>query len=316
MRRRKVKNNLISSLIVFIILIVTGYFGIDNFQDEVKNANPIQETVANVENINTVNLENDKLNIIYFYVGQADSTFIKLNNTTMLIDAGNNEDGTKIVDFLKQNKIENINYLIGTHADEDHIGGIDDIINSVSVEKLYIPTVGTNGKDYKNVIQSAKNKNVQIVNPVRGESFALDNANCEIMSAQEGEDVSDNNSSIVIQMNYNSTKYLFMGDAEKEIENSRTWEDIDVLKVGHHGSNSSSSENFLKQIKPEYSIIEVGKNNSYNLPNTKAITRLKEVGTNILRTDKANGEEVGSFLLTSDGKTIDIKKTNINLDGN
>ena len=325
MGKRKFKNkvkNLISSFIITIFLLVSAYFGVDYFQEDLvsKNKdiskNETQEVTAQIDYTNSINLQNDKLNIIYFYVGQADSTFVKLNNSTMLIDAGNNEDGKMIVDFLNQNNISKIDYLVATHADEDHIGGIDDILNSVKVNQLLIPTVGSNGSDYKNAIEAAKNNNVEIKNPVRGDKFNLDSANIEIMSALEGQDVSDNDSSIVMQMNYNTTKYLFMGDAEKEVENSRQWQEVDVLKVGHHGSNSSSSEKFLEQTNPKYSIIEVGKNNSYNLPSSKALTRLKNIDTKILRTDMANGEEAGSFWLTSNGVEIDIKAVNINLDGN
>lgn len=325
MGKRKLKNkvkNLISSFIVTIFLLVSAYFGVDYFQEDLvsKNKdiskNETQEVTAQIDYTNSINLQNDKLNIIYFYVGQADSTFVKLNNSTMLIDAGNNEDGKMIVNFLNQNNISKIDYLVATHADEDHIGGIDDILNSVKVNQLLIPTVGSSGSDYKNAIEAAKNNNVEIKNPVRGDKFNLDSANIEIMSALEGEDVSDNDSSIVMQMNYNTTKYLFMGDAEKEVENSRQWQEVDVLKVGHHGSNSSSSEKFLEQTNPKYSIIEVGKNNSYNLPSSKALTRLKNINTKILRTDMANGEEAGSFWLTSNGVEIDIKAVNINLDGN
>lgn len=325
MGKRKLKNkvkNLISSFIITIFLLVSAYFGVDYFQEDLvsKNKdiskNETQEVTAQIDYTNSINLQNDKLNIIYFYVGQADSTFVKLNNSTMLIDAGNNEDGKMIVNFLNQNNISKIDYLVATHADEDHIGGIDDILNSVKVNQLLIPTVGSSGSDYKNAIEAAKNNNVEIKNPVRGDKFNLDSANIEIMSALEGEDVSDNDSSIVMQMNYNTTKYLFMGDAEKEVENSRQWQEVDVLKVGHHGSNSSSSEKFLEQTNPKYSIIEVGKNNSYNLPSSKALTRLKNINTKILRTDMANGEEAGSFLLTSNGVEIDIKAVNINLDGN
>lgn len=325
MGKRKFKNkvkNLISSFIITIFLLVSAYFGVDYFQEDLvsKNKdiskNETQEVTAQIDYTNSINLQNDKLNIIYFYVGQADSTFVKLNNSTMLIDAGNNEDGKMIVNFLNQNNISKIDYLVATHADEDHIGGIDDILNSVKVNQLLIPTVGSSGSDYKNAIEAAKNNNVEIKNPVRGDKFNLDSANIEIMSALEGEDVSDNDSSIVMQMNYNTTKYLFMGDAEKEVENSRQWQEVDVLKVGHHGSNSSSSEKFLEQTNPKYSIIEVGKNNSYNLPSSKALTRLKNINTKILRTDMANGEEAGSFWLTSNGVEIDIKAVNINLDGN
>ena len=321
-KRRKKSNNILVSLIVFVILCISGYFGKDyltgtNELVKETSANEVQITLSqSIENAKEVNLDNDKLNIIFFYVGQADCTLIKLNDDVMLIDAGNNADGKNVVSFLQAKNISHIDYLVGTHADEDHIGGLDDVINNLDIENVLIPTVGKNGTDYKNVIEACENKNVPLQNPTMGDIFELDGANFEIMSAMEEEETSDNNSSLVINLTYNETNYLFMGDAETEVENSRDWEKANVLKVGHHGSNSSSSEKFLNEVKPEYSIIEVGKDNSYNLPSDKAIKRLEDCGSKVLRTDKANGDEVGSFWLTSDGNTIDIKEVNINLDGN
>lgn len=324
-KRRKKSNNIILSLIIFIILCVSGYFGTDYFLENSNSDNIAKEvstnevkitTSSSIENADEVDLNNDKLNIIFFYVGQADCTLIKLNDDVILIDAGNNNDGKNVVSFLQEKGITQIDYLIGTHADEDHIGGIDDIINSMDIGTFLIPTIGENGTDYKNAVETAKDKNIQIKHPTRGDIFYFENAQFEVMSAMEEEGTSDNNSSLVIEFTYNNTTYLFMGDAETEVENSRSWNKVNVLKVGHHGSNSSSSTKFLEQVNPEYSIIEVGKNNSYNLPSDKAIKRLEESGTQVLRTDKANGEEVGSFWLTSDGNTIDIREVNINLDGN
>lgn len=324
-KRRKKSNNIILSLIIFIILCVSGYFGTDYFLENSNSDNIAKEvstnevkitTSSSIENADEVDLNNDKLNIIFFYVGQADCTLIKLNDDVILIDAGNNNDGKNVVSFLQEKGITQIDYLIGTHADEDHIGGIDDIINSMDIGTFLIPTIGENGTDYKNAVETAKDKNIQIKHPTRGDIFYFENAQFEVMSAMEEEGTSDNNSSLVIEFTYNNTTYLFMGDAETELENSRSWNKVNVLKVGHHGSNSSSSTKFLEQVNPEYSIIEVGKNNSYNLPSDKAIKRLEESGTQVLRTDKANGEEVGSFWLTSDGNTIDIREVNINLDGN
>ena len=324
-KRRKKSNNIILSLIIFIILCVSGYFGTDYFLENSNSDNIAKEvstnevkitTASSIENVDEVDLNNDKLNIIFFYVGQADCTLIKLNDEVILIDAGNNNDGKNVVSFLQEKGITQIDYLIGTHADEDHIGGIDDIINSMDIGTFLIPTIGENGTDYKNAVEMAKEKNIQIKHPTMGDIFYFENAQFEVMSAMEEEGTSDNNSSLVIEFTYNNTTYLFMGDAETEVENSRSWNKVNVLKVGHHGSNSSSSTKFLEQVNPEYSIIEVGKNNSYNLPSDKAIKRLEESGTQVLRTDKANGEEVGSFWLTSDGNTIDIREVNINLDGN
>ena len=325
-KRRKKSNNFIITIIVFIFLCVSGYFGTDYFLDTSNNiakeasANEVQITTsASIENADEVDLNNNKLNTIFFYVGQADCTLIKLNDDVMLIDAGNNSDGKKVVSFLQEKGITQIDYLVGTHADEDHIGGIDDVINSLNIGTFLIPTVGTDGTDYKNAVEAAEEKNIPIEHPTMGDVSVINqdfNAQFEIMSAMEEENTSDNNSSLVIELTYNNTTYLFMGDAETEVENSRSWNKVNVLKVGHHGSNSSSSTKFLEQVKPQYSIIEVGKNNSYNLPSDKAIQRLEESGTQILRTDKANGDEVGSFWLTSDGNTIDIKEANINLDEN
>lgn len=313
-KRRKKSNNFIITIIVFIFLCVSGYFGTDYFLDTSNNiakeasANEVQITTsASIENADEVDLNNNKLNTIFFYVGQADCTLIKLNDEVMLIDSGNNSDGKNVVSFLQEKGITQIDYLVGTHADEDHIGGIDDVIKSMEIGTFLIPTVGS-GTDYKNAVEAAEEKNIPIEHPTIGDVFIFEDAQFEIMSAMEDEGTSDNNSSLVIELTYNATKYLFMGDAETEVENSRSWNKVNVLKVGHHGSNSSSSTKFLEQVSPQYSIIEVGKNNSYNLPSDKAIQRLEESGTQILRTDRANGEEVGSFWLTSDGNTIDIKK--------
>ena len=321
-KRRKKSNNFIITIIVFIFLCVSGYFGTDYFLDTSNNiakeasANEVQITTsASIENADEVDLNNNKLNTIFFYVGQADCTLIKLNDEVMLIDSGNNSDGKNVVSFLQEKGITQIDYLVGTHADEDHIGGIDDVIKSMEIGTFLIPTVGS-GTDYKNAVEAAEEKNIPIEHPTIGDVFIFEEAQFEIMSAMEDEGTSDNNSSLVIELTYNATKYLFMGDAETEVENSRSWNKVNVLKVGHHGSNSSSSTKFLEQVSPQYSIIEVGKNNSYNLPSDKAIQRLEESGTQILRTDKTNGDEVGSFWLTSDGNTIDKKKVNINLDGN
>ena len=321
-KRRKKSNNIIVSLIVFVILCISGYFGKDyltgtNELARETSTNEVQITLSqSIENAEEVNLDNDKLNIIFFYAGQADCTLIKLNEDVMLIDAGNNDDGKNVVSFLQAKNISHIDYLVGTHADEDHIGGLDDVINNLDIEKVLIPTVGSSGTDYKNVVEACQNKNISLQNPTMGDIFSVDGANFEIMSAMEEEGTSDNNSSLVINLSYNETNYLFMGDAETEVENSRSWAKANVLKVGHHGSNSSSSEKFLNEVKPDYSIIEVGKDNQYNLPSDKAIKRLEDCGSKVLRTDKANGDEVGSFWLTSDGNTIDIKEVNINLDGN
>lgn len=297
--------------IVTILLVYSNPEIIKNIQGE----NSLSETntiFVNADTIENIELNNEKLNIIFFYVGQADCTFIKLNDKSMIIDAGNNEDGKLISDYLKNLGINKINYIIGTHADEDHIGGLDDIIKNFETDNIYMPKIGNDSENYKDIIKAAKNKDLEISNPNIGDKFQINNAQCEILSVMNEGDASDNNSSIVIQMNYGETKYLFMGDAEKQIENSIKWNKVDVLKVGHHGSGTSSNEKFLEQVKPHYAVIQVGQNNKYRLPNKNTIERLESIGAEILRTDT----NCTSFLITSDGTTIEKREVKINLDGN
>lgn len=320
LNKRQVKS--IASLIILVILLLASRFNLDIVQNRTAKSSIQSEnannTTRNIVYMQTgdvqenVDLENDNLNILFLYVGQADSTLIKLKDKVMLIDAGNNEDGVNISNFLKSEGVSKIDYLVGTHADEDHIGGLDDIVNELEIGKIFMPKIGEDAKNYQNVVKAAKKKNLEIENPKIGDKFTINDANCEIMSVQNEGDYSENNSSIVIQMNYGKTKYLFMGDAEKETENSRKWEKVDVLKVGHHGSNTSSSESFLEQVRPYYAVIEVGKNNSYRLPNKYTIARIEKIGATILRTDTNKT----SFYIKSDGNEISESEVKIDLDGN
>ncbi len=313
--KRKMKS-IISSICIVITFIITLYYGYIEYkgnQDNLgKDNNQLKYTVGNIENAENIDINNNKLNIVFFYVGQADSTFIKLKDKTMLIDAGNNEDGNNIVNYLKSIGINKIDYLIGTHADEDHIGGLDDVIKNLEVEKIYMPELGSDSKNFKNVIKQINNKNLKIETPEVGTIFDFADAKFEVMAQMKGENISKNNSSIVLKMEYGDTKYLFMGDAEKEVENSRKWEKVDVLKVGHHGSATSSTQKFLEQVSPKFAFIQVGKNNSYRLPNVHTIERLEKVGATVFRTDTNES----SFWITSDGNSIETNEIQINLDGN
>lgn len=243
-----------------------------------------------------------KLQIIYFDVGQADSTLIMNDGKTTLIDGGNDSDGDAIVKYIKSQNISRIDTVVATHLHADHVGGLDDIIDSFDIGTVYMPdTVNTN-KQVEEFLDAMERKNLEYEVPEIGTKFDNGLANCEVMSIDNNaEDL--NNSSIVIQMNYLEQIYLFMGDSEKEVENSREWNKVNVLKVGHHGSNSSSTEKFLNQVKPEIAIISVGANNQYKHPSIDVLTRLKNLNTIIYRTD-----EKGSILLESDGKQNVVKK--------
>lgn len=292
-RRSKKNDKQIVTIISFIIVLVTAILGGELFLKTDKNSEAMQTS-------NTV--LTDKLEVDFIDVGQADSILVSNKNETMLIDAGNNENGNDVVKFIKEKGITKINYLIGTHPHADHIGGLDDVINSdLEIENVYMPKIQTNTKTFEDVLDALKNKNLKVTAPKKGDTFKIGDANCEVMTDSILDKENLNLSSIVVRLEFGENSFLFMGDAETENEKTINWPKTNLLKVGHHGSNTSSSQNFLNQVKPEYAIIMAGKDNSYGLPKQKILDRLNKIGAKIYRTD-----ELGTITAISDGKTIEV----------
>ena len=293
-RRSKKNDKHIVTIISFIIVLVTAILGGELFLKTDKNSQAVQTS-------NTV--LSDKLEVDFIDVGQADSILVSNKNETMLIDAGNNEIGKDVVDFVKSKGITKINYLVGTHPHADHIGGLDDVINSdLEIENVYMPKIQTNTKTFEDVLDALNNKYLKVTAPKKGDTFKIGDADCEIMTDSILDKENLNLSSITIKLQFGDKSFLFMGDSEAENEKTINWPKVDVLKVGHHGSNTSSSQDFLNQVKPEYAIIMAGKDNSYGLPKQKILDRLTKTGAKIFRTD-----ELGTITVISDGKTIEVK---------
>ena len=307
---KKALMRLLAILIVFIISYAYNRFFMKENLNNSKKVN-LKDNINNSK-FADVDLNNEDFNVLFMYVGQADSTLIKYKNKIMLIDAGNNEDGKNIVKFLKDKGISKLDYIVGTHYDEDHIGGLDDIIENFDIGKFYLSNGGELGPNYYNLEKAAKKKNLAITIPKVGDKIDFGDVDMEVMSASKFDGKNDNNASIVIQAKYGSRKYLFMGDLEKQEEAKRKWNEVDVLKAGHHGSNTSSTQEFLNQVKPKYVFVSAVKNNKYRLPNVKAMERIEKTGAKIFRTDVNES----SFWLTSNDIDIDIKEVSINLDGN
>ena len=299
------KTKSISILGIIVCLLGVILFGTRTIAPEIFGNNTSSEVnTVNVENLENVIIKtgetitedfisnnNTSLKTYYFNVGQADSILIQNNGKNMLIDAGNNEDGEMLVNNLKQLNVEKIDYLIGTHPHEDHIGGMDNIINNFEIGTIYMPNVQTNTKTFEDVLDAVSNKNLKLETRKVNDTFLLGEANCKILSVTDDED-NLNQSSIVIQLNFKDLSYLFIGDAEKEIEESIDVGKVNILKVGHHGSDTSSSLDFINKIAPEVSIISVGKDNSYGHPSDDVIKRLENIGSKVYRTD-----EVGNIFI-------------------
>ncbi len=252
----------------------------------------------------------EDLYVYFLDVGQADSILIYNNDETMLIDAGNNDDGKLICDYIKDLGITKIDYLVGTHPHEDHIGGLDNIIKTFEIGKIYMPKKSATTKTFEDVIDAISDKKLKASSPKIGSKFNVGNAVCEIMTKDD--DAEDANlSTISIEMTYGTQKYLFTGDMETPNESSRNWNDIDVLKVAHHGSTTSSSKDFLNQTKPEIAIISCGEGNDYGHPHKEILKRLEKINCEVYRTDL-----LGTILLTSDGTTNELEFLDVSLDGN
>ena len=256
-------------------------------------------------------IENN-LEIYFFDVGQADSILIKQNDNSILIDAGNNDDGNYIVDFLKNDiGLTDIDMVVGTHPHEDHIGGLDNVIDSFDIGSIYMPDVISTSKTFEDVIDVIENKNYDINIPLEDENIEFGDIKFNVLYVGNDEE-NLNNSSIVLKMKFGNTSYLFTGDAEDVVEKLILDKDIDVdvLKVGHHGSRYSTSKDFLDKVNPKYAIIMVGNDNSYNHPHKETLDRLTNGKVEIIRTDKD-----GTIKLISDGNDIKIEKLNVSLNG-
>lgn len=182
-------------------------------------------------------------------------------------------------------------------------GGMADIIENFEIGKITMPYNATSTANYYlDVLQALDEKDLEITETNVGDTFEIGKTKCEIMAVDNTEPEDANDSSIVVEIEYGTQQYLFMGDATKKVENLRTWEDVDVLKVGHHGSNTSSGKGFLNQVLPEISIIQVGENNEYGLPKDNVLERLEKIKTVVYRTD-----ELGTIQLISDGEENEIR---------
>ena len=245
--------------------------------------------------------EHKSLVVEYLDVGQADSMLLSSNGEYMLIDAGNNEDGDDVVEYLKNAGVRTLQYVVGTHPHEDHIGGLDDVINAFEVQQVLLADATSNTQTYSDVLTALENKSLTATIPEVGATFPLGQATVTVLSAQPADDL--NNASIVLRAAYQDTAFLFMGDAEAEVEQAilQSGADIqsNVLKVGHHGSDTSTTDSFLAAVSPDAAVICCGAGNSYGHPSQATLDKL--AGIPVWRTDLN-----GTIYAMTDGETCRI----------
>ena len=224
-------------------------------------------------------------------IGQGDSIFIQtLEDKRILIDVGDEEAEHTVYSYLKRRGVKKIDVLIATHPDTDHIGSMDYIIDKFKISHFYMPDAKTDSEAFYNLLDSCRDKNLKIEYLTKGDVLKIDRSTTmEIFSPST---ISDNNNlnSIVSLLNYKGYEFLFTGDAEKENESeilsSCNLPDIEFLKAGHHGSSSSSTDEFIAKLKPEAVAISCGYNNDYGHPHRSVLDTFRENGSVVYRTDK------------------------------
>lgn len=284
------KKKIISSIIGIIVVLLAGYFGIDLTQD------------SKVP-------KDSKLMISYMDVGQGDGAYIKVNGNDILIDAGPRSNSKELLEQLKAKSIDDFELVIATHPHEDHIGGMVDVFKEYEVKSFYSPKITHTTKTYENLVKAVKDEGLKTKELKGGMVIDLgEGAKFEVFTPQKSEYEELNDYSPIMKLSFGDTSYLFTGDAEKLAEEEalakyKTSLDSDVIKFGHHGSSSSSSNAFIEAVSPKYGIISCAKDNKYGHPHRETLDIIKKYTIKTFRTDTD-----GEIILTSDGKSINFNK--------
>ncbi len=248
-------------------------------------------------------LPEGELTVHFLDVGQADCTLLVCDGEAMVIDAGNNADANTIKNYLNGQGITELKYAVGTHPHEDHIGSMDAVVGIWPPETLFLPQVEADSETFRDVLHAAEEKDVPITRPVIGQNYSLGGGSFTILGPLTDYGDNLNDWSIVLKFTYGECSFLFSGDAEADAEEDLcdSGQDLsaDVYQVGHHGSSTSTSPEFLERIAPDYAVISCGEDNDYGHPHRETLDRLSGAGVEIFRTD-----EQGTLVASCDGQEI------------
>lgn len=293
---------------ILILLFIAIAYVYSTYQNTDKTVN--DNTIKQRKTESTLKESSNNLDVYFLDVGQADSILLSNNGHYMLIDAGNNEDGPKLVNYFKSLDITKFDYVIATHAHEDHIGGMDDIIKNFDIGTFYMPDLITTTKTFEDVLDALSEKQIAFETPTIDQEFSFSDTKITTLYVNN-EAKNLNDSSIVLRLKHGTNTFLFTGDASTKVEKQLLNKNIasDVLKVGHHGSRYSTSKEFLNKVNPQYAIISVGINNTYKHPHDETLKKLNDRKIIIYRTDQE-----GTIVAESNGNIIQFKtiKTDTN----
>lgn len=254
----------------------------------------------------TVPPSGDGLMVHFVDVGQADCILIECGSEFAIIDGGNKDDGQLVVSYLEQQGVQELSAVICTHAHEDHVGGLPSVLSVYPTAAVYAPTRTYSSNIFDDFLYYTDQQRLDVTIPAPGDTLTVGDAVLTVLGPVQSY-AETNDTSIVVRLDYGETSFLFTGDMEVAAENDMLdyWSGnsdifhVDVLKVGHHGSDTSTGYRFLYEVDPTYGVIPVGKDNSYGHPHAEPLSRLRDAGVTLLRTD-----ELGHILAVSDGKEI------------
>ena len=242
------------------------------------------------------------LEVHYIDVGQADSALLLCGGESMLIDGGNVADSDLVVAYLADQGVEELDYVVCTHAHEDHVGGLAGALSQYPAGEVLSPVTEYDSQAFGNFLKYTQEQGLSLTVPEPGDTWTVGTAAVTVLGPVQDYD-DTNNTSIVLRVDFGETSFLFTGDmersAEEDLLESGAWLEADVLKVGHHGSDTSTSYPFLREVDPDYAVISVGENNDYGHPSEDTLSRLRDDDVTVYRTDLQ-----GAVVCTSDGTSL------------
>ncbi len=311
--KKQKKKIFTDTLVAYLLLLVVFSFTTPEINETTADSQLLSQETINKENSLkkddnkdektqediTDAVSENKAEIHFINTGNSDAILIQEGSKAALIDGGDNDDESTVVSYLKKQGVNELKYIFATHPDADHIGGLDAVVDSIPVKSIYVSNGEANTKTYADFITSMANKGLNPSVPLLNSEFKLGKSKFKVLSVANEKDI--NNNSIVLEYTNGNDKILFMGDAGREIESSINVSDVDLLKVGHHGSRTSSDSSFIKKANPEYAVITVGANNRYGHPHKETMNTLKNNNIEVHRSD-----ECGDIIFISTGNGLEV----------
>lgn len=298
-------------VLILTMALLTGCGG-DKIEDPIHDNG--QRTAEEIE-LDDVDEPDDKvasvegeMEVHFIDVGQGDAVLIKQDGSNMLIDAGENNYGNLVIDYLEEQGVQELDFVVGTHPHSDHIGGLDDVINHFPVGTIIMPNVTHTSKTFEDVLLAIENKNLKITKPVAGDIYNIGDGSFTIVGPNSESYSNLNDYSVMVRLSFGENSFMLTGDAESKAEDEAVANgellESDVLKAGHHGSDTSTTDRFLEAVDPDYAVVQVGEGNQYNHPSESVISKLERSGVKIYRNDLE-----GNVIAISDGVDIRFEST-------